>query len=68
MTLPLFDEPETISSPLCAYEGRCPKQGRAVLGAPVTVSVTCVRQTITCLTCGATGVQSTNLVAEERSA
>lgn len=47
----------TVPSPICFYERPCPKQGRAVLGEPDDRGG-CVNRSITCQTCGATGVES----------
>ena len=58
-------EPRTVPSPICAYEGRCPKQGRAVYGAPVIYSG-CVNRTIRCLTCQRTGEESLNTELETK--
>jgi hypothetical protein len=54
--------PETIASPLCFVDGRCPRKGRAILG-PVRRSDSgeCETRSITCLTCGCTGDRSENL-------
>ena len=59
--LSLLDSPvaevATVASPICAYE-HCRRKGRAVLGEPVDLGG-CVNRSITCLTCGARGEQST---------
>ena len=55
---PLEHAPADIASPLCCYERPCPRKGRAVLG-PERDLRGCVNQSITCLTCGATGERST---------
>ncbi len=61
----LFDA-DTIASPLCMYE-HCRRKGRAVLGPPWHVSEHCVNRTIECLTCGARGEQSDNLLLKRRT-
>ncbi len=63
----LFDEPATVASPICCYQRQpCWKKGRAVLGPVERSSDDCENRSITCLTCGATGTQSTNLKAKAK--
>ena len=50
----------SIASPLCIFEGDCPKQGRATFGPPKRFA-SCVNRTIRCVTCGATGEESVSL-------
>jgi hypothetical protein len=57
MTQPSLFDADTVPSPICCVEGRCPRQGRAVPHASG------VNRDVTCLTCGRTGVQSTNTEA-----
>lgn len=57
--LALFEPPDTVPSPVCVYD-HCARKGRAVLGPVQAVGEWCTTRTITCLTCGRTGVQSTN--------
>lgn len=57
---------ETVASPICVSDGPCKRQGRAVLGPErASEDGDCVNRSITCLTCGSTGEQSTNLKAKE---
>lgn len=57
----------TIASPLCSYERPCRRGGRAVLGEPVRdADGECENRSVRCLTCGATGEQSVNLVISRK--
>lgn len=57
-----------LPSPLCVYQGACARKGRAVLGEPEDTGGS-VQRSIRCVTCGRTGVQSTNTERrKERSA
>lgn len=56
----LFAAPagDAVRSPICMRQKHCGSS--AVLGKPEEVEPGCVNRSITCLACGATGVQSTN--------
>lgn len=60
--LALFVSPDTVPSPLCCYDGRCPRQGRAQIGPAVRVSAACVNRDVVC-ECGRTGTLSTKEAA-----
>ena len=62
MTQPaLFDDFDTVPSPICVYDGRCPRQGRASIGPRVQVTENCENQTVLCFTCKRHGTLSHNL-------
>lgn len=70
MTPPARVPAATIGPPLCIYADKpCPRAGLAVLG-PIVLSAdgACAQEMITCLTCGSTGVKSTNLKGKAKAA
>lgn len=67
MQMALFDA-ETVASPLCSYQAPCPRKGRATYGPPMDMGEDCINRDITCLTCGARGVESRNLAAKRKGA
>lgn len=54
----------TVPSPICCMWLPCPRKGRSVLGPAERIGDDCINRSIRCLTCGRTGIESTNLTVK----